>query len=408
MDMGGKIMASKIQMPNILGNIMQGRQARAFWQQQKQQVEDRNYLSQQRKMEAEDRAQKDFETVFSHMDPANVDPEDMQAAGRWYLSRNPEDTDAAAEMERLKTSTPEELSMYVQQVHNDLGIKPREAKQIEPYTLSPGASRYNAQNQLVATAPGKPAGEESKTSDMKNYELAKQEGFDGNFMDYRKEQKQRTMFDEGATLTQRDETLAQMLANNEIDVSQLPKRGTSFNKIIAAAKILNPDFNARTRTADFNLSKNAAYRQKAMTAEVLPDIMNEIVNAGKEVDFSNVRSVGSFQKFYKEQMNDPKLVEYMALRNDGLMEIAGVMRSAGMTDKAHQAEEEAMNPTMSPRALDAWATAQTKALRVRLSLNRKVISGKTDTLGEKGSAPITIDSAKSASLQDLEAQLEAL
>lgn len=166
--------------------------------------------------------------------------------------------------------------------------------------------------------------------------------------------------------TQREKDLANMLARNEIDVSQLPKRGDSFNMIVAMAKQINPDMNVRELTSDFALAKNPTFRQKAIVAGSVDDIIDEVVKAGKKVDYSNIKAYGSFQKFIKEQSNDPDLAEYMALRNDGLMELAFVMRGAGMTDQAHKAEQEAMNPTMSPRALDAWANAQRRVLKPRL------------------------------------------
>lgn len=172
--------------------------------------------------------------------------------------------------------------------------------------------------------------------------------------------------------TKREKDLANMLARNEIDVSQLPKRGDSFNMIVAMAKQINPDMNVRELTSDFALAKNPTFRQKAIVAESVDDIIDEVVKAGKKVDFSNIKAYGSFQKFVKEQRNDPSLAEYMTLRNDGLMELAFVMRGAGMTDQAHKAEQEAMNPTMSPRALDAWANAQKRVLKPRLDRYNRI------------------------------------
>lgn len=174
--------------------------------------------------------------------------------------------------------------------------------------------------------------------------------------------------------TKTEQDLANMLANNEIDVSQLPKRGDSFNMIVSLAKQINPDLNVRELTGDFSLSKNAGFRQKAIVAGAVDDIITKIEQASKKVNFSNLKAIGSFQKFMKSQTNDPGFVEYMSLRNDGLMELAGVMRMSGMTDMAHKAEEEAAHPTMSPRAVEAWARAQREALKPRIERYNKVIN----------------------------------
>ena len=251
-----------------------------------------------------------------------------------------------------------------------------------------------------------PQAQPDQTSDIKNFEFAKSQGYTGSFTDFQKRdgvdrdartaeiknfeygqknpefKEMRKKADE-SKLTDHELRLATMLANGDIDASQLPKRGGTYNKIVSGAKELNPELNIRSGTADYVLSKNPTFRQKAMTAEVLPDIMGHIVEAGKKVDFSNIRKFGNLQKFYKENVNDPDLVEYMALRNDGLMEIASVMRGAGMTDKAHEAEVEAMNPTLSPRGLDAWYKAQMKALKPRLKIINKIIEGKEKQKSKK-------------------------
>ena len=183
--------------------------------------------------------------------------------------------------------------------------------------------------------------------------------------------------------TKREKELANMLARNEIDVSQLPKRGDSFNMIVAMAKQINPDLNVRELTSDFSLAKNPTFRQKAIVAESVDDIIDEVVKAGKKVNFSNIKAYGSFQKFVKEQRNDPALAEYMTLRNDGLMELALVMRGAGMTDQAHKAEQEAMSPTMSPRALEAWANAQKRALKPRIERYNRITNKRDSVRSDK-------------------------
>lgn len=244
--------------------------------------------------------------------------------------------------------TAEQIERGVAMDEKQLGLKEREVALAEQKALSGGGAT------------------DTRTAEIKNYEYGKA---NPEFAALKKKA-------DANKLTEHELRLATMLANGEIDASQLPKRGNTYNKIVAGAKELNPELDIRTATADYALSKNPAFRQKTMTAEVLPDIMKHVVDAGKRVDFSNIKAIGSFQKFYKENTNDPDLTEYMALRNDALMEIASVMRGAGMTDKAHEAEVEAMTPTLSPRALDAWVKAQTTALKPRLEIMRKIIHGK--------------------------------
>lgn len=148
---------------------------------------------------------------------------------------------------------------------------------------------------------------------------------------------------------------------------------------------------AAAAAADYNLSKNPSFRQRGITAEALPEILTSMVDAGKRVGFDDVRLVGRLQKVVKGELNDPALTEYMAIRNDALMEIASVMRMSGVTDKATELESEAANPTMSPRALDAWLKGQMTSLAPRLKRFHRVMNTPG---GEKPAAPKVGDVVK--------------
>lgn len=152
--------------------------------------------------------------------------------------------------------------------------------------------------------------------------------------------------------------------------AELKRAGTDFSKI----------------SGDIALGRNATFRQNAMTAEVLPEVMQNMVNAGKKIGFSDNRTIGKMQGWVKGEFNDPDMTEYMTQRNDALMTVARVMRGAGMTDMAHKAETEVSSPTMSPAALDAWMRGQMKSLQPRLDINRRITR---DT--PKDRAPATTD-----------------
>lgn len=172
------------------------------------------------------------------------------------------------------------------------------------------------------------------------------------------------------------DTIGQMMANGEIAPGQVPKRGKVWTAAVTKAKQLNPTFNPRSVDSDFSLSKNPAFRQRAIAASALPEILGNMVDAGKKLDYSNVQFLGQMQKFANGQLNDPDFTKYMAIRNDALMEIASVMRMTGVTDQATQLESEAARPTMSPQALDAWLDGQMTSLAPRLKRFSKIIDPK--------------------------------
>jgi hypothetical protein len=142
--------------------------------------------------------------------------------------------------------------------------------------------------------------------------------------------------------------------------------------IFADAELKRPGTDFSKISGDIALGRNATFRQNAMTAEVLPEIMQQMVDAGKKIGFSDNRTIGKMQGWVKGEFNDPDMTEYMTQRNDALMTVARVMRGAGMTDMAHKAETEVSSPTMSPDALDAWMRGQMKSLQPRLDINRRI------------------------------------
>ncbi len=113
---------ARVQTPNILGDIIQGRQARAFGQQQRQRREDRNILAQQRTQAADEKDDEDRATLYRHLDPNAPDEElvpDYKAALSWHVQENPtSDPEDIAEIDRRMNFTPDQIRMDIQQGKN--------------------------------------------------------------------------------------------------------------------------------------------------------------------------------------------------------------------------------------------------------------------------------------------------
>jgi hypothetical protein len=119
--------------------------------------------------------------------------------------------------------------------------------------------------------------------------------------------------------------------------------------------------------------RNVPYVTKQVTLTQIPTILQNVVDAGKKLNLSNNRLTGSMQLLGKEYSNDPDYANYMALRNDSLMAIAGAMRGQGMSDYATKLENEAQHPTQSPRALEGWMRGQMAALAPKISQAHNVL-----------------------------------
>lgn len=170
--------------------------------------------------------------------------------------------------------------------------------------------------------------------------------------------------------------LRQAVYENRLDPSRINSRTVSIFDALAKN---NPSYNFNRAIADAALSKNATFQQKAMVAEGLPGNISHMVDLGNGLDYPDLAVVGKIQQYMNQQLNDPKLAEYLAVRNDTILKIAGVMRSVGMSDKTTALEDEIQHPTMSPAAIKGWAKGQMSALQPLLDQQRRA-----SHIGEQG------------------------
>jgi hypothetical protein len=110
-------------------------------------------------------------------------------------------------------------------------------------------------------------------------------------------------------------------------------------------------------------------------AYMLPDVLENVRDAGKKLQLSNLAPVGAVQLWARKNMNDPAVAAYMSQRNDAMMTLAQVMRGTGATDKATAMEADAAPKHMSPQAWDAWYEGQIHALAPRIAMyqNRRLL-----------------------------------
>lgn len=181
------------------------------------------------------------------------------------------------------------------------------------------------------------------------------------------------------------DALDRAINDGRLDPNRINSRTAA---IYAGMELKNPGTNFAGISANMALARNPNFRNKALTAETLPEIMQNVVDAGKKLNMPNTKIIGQMKAWALGQTNDPQLQEFMTLRNDSVMTIANVMRQVGMSDKAVELEKELTSPSMTPAALDAWLSGQMKSLKPRLDQYNRVIHPQNAT----GSAPTTTSS----------------
>ena len=178
--------------------------------------------------------------------------------------------------------------------------------------------------------------------------------------------------------------------NGAITTGKLdPYKVNSRNAVtLANAYIAKPDTDMNKLAQTATMMRNAPVVSRAQTVEMVPELLTNMAEAGKKVNFSHYKFIGEVQKFLKGQSNNPDFVNYMTQRNDLLLTLAGVMRGNGATDKAHQAEIEAASPTLDPKAFDAYVQGQMTALKPRLK-NAQAITRSDNVVAPPTAAPAT-------------------
>ncbi len=193
-----------------------------------------------------------------------------------------------------------------------------------------------------------------------------------------------------------NDLLSEGILAKAIDPTRLNSRTA---KIYVDVYRKNRDVNFVNAAGHAAMVRNAPYQRTINVAEALPTVLENVREAGKKLNYSDVAAIGKLQGWARGQVNDPDVVNYMTQRNDALLSVANVMRGVGMSDMATRMEQEASSPSMSPRALDAWVDAQQKSLAPRLAQYRRNALG---DINQKPPPPAIVPSNnKPRSVEDI-------
>ena len=225
----------------------------------------------------------------------------------------------------------------------------------------------------VSTTTGKLSSVYNPTSDLNstaqvmiskaNLGLHAQEvGISGQRLELEREREKR--IGTGGLTPEENDAISKAAAEGRIDPTRLSSRTA---KIQASILLANPGINFVNNHAIAVMTANPTFQNKAMLAQALPEVLENVRDAGQKLNFSNVQYIGKLQAWKNGQLNDPDFINYMSQRADALQTITNVMRATGATDKSIELEAKAAPETMSPAAFDAWYEGQMASLKPRLN-----------------------------------------
>lgn len=166
---------------------------------------------------------------------------------------------------------------------------------------------------------------------------------------------------------------AQTALNDAIAAGKLPPSRVSSRtaSIWGNFFLQNPNANATQIDAVARGAASPIMQRTLASLQAIPDTVNNLVSAGKALNYPDLKIAGIAEKWTQGQVNDPKLVNYLTQRKDAILSLAQAFRGTSATDQATKLEEEAMHPTLSPRALEGWAKGQLTAALPKISAYQK-------------------------------------
>lgn len=133
----------------------------------------------------------------------------------------------------------------------------------------------------------------------------------------------------------------------------------------------NPNIDAVQAHA---IAQGAAARVEQTTLanmQALPHTVQNVMEAGKALNYPDLQWAGQMERWVKGQVNDPQLANYMSQRNDATLSIAAALRGGQATEQAIRLEDQAHSPTYSPKAYEGWMRGQLTAALPKLAANLK-------------------------------------
>lgn len=130
-----------------------------------------------------------------------------------------------------------------------------------------------------------------------------------------------------------------------------------------------PDADTVKNQAAYNTAISVIDQRNARQLNEIPEIISGVVDAGKKLNYSDLKYAAEAQRWMKDQTTSPEFVEYMTRRNEAILAVARAFRGGVATEFASKLEEQASRPTLSPKGLDGWMRGQLGSLLPKLEQN---------------------------------------
>ena len=140
------------------------------------------------------------------------------------------------------------------------------------------------------------------------------------------------------------------------------ERASELGKPLSVEDLRKMDFEATKNRSTGRTAGSRLTLQRKQNIEAAFGLLNDLKKTSNKLDYSQARFIGNIEKFKNGQLNDPIFTEYMSQRADALFVLGNALKQNGLTDKSIEVEEEAFNPTLSPKAFNAWYNTQLRAL----------------------------------------------
>jgi hypothetical protein len=151
-----------------------------------------------------------------------------------------------------------------------------------------------------------------------------------------------------------DEAMAQQLAAGKLAPSQLSKRTTNFNAVVARATVVNPNLDLMAAESGFTAGKSPQIQKMSRSLDAVKESLDLVRQASKEFTRSDVNLLNNIILKGEVQFNDPRAIRFQTYVNGLIDDVASALSGGGATtDQARNQARTLFNTSYSQGGMDA-------------------------------------------------------
>jgi hypothetical protein len=160
-------------------------------------------------------------------------------------------------------------------------------------------------------------------------------------------------------------SIVQMVHDNGLDPTQIPKRGGVWNKAMTEWKKAYPNENINDYAAFSKWKRDTSVNKSMTLLDSIEPMLVKMEQLHKELGLSNFTDINKMKVWMKQHTGDPKVAEYETYMRNVVQELPPAMTGYFPTDTRINMELKNLEAQKSPAQIGASISAVRDLVRVR-------------------------------------------